>query len=339
MDLETFIITIYVFVDDWYREQEIANRKEKRGRPPKMSDSEVLTLAIINQWQAGTVWDSERGLVRYMHQHGLDLFPNMLQRSAFNRRVRYLWGVLVELQQYLVDRLQTTTDSYECVDLLPIPAGTTGQLSRDKGHWLWNSTVGRGAQGWFWGDHLLMSVTSSGIITGWLLGAAHINERWLMEAFLSTRWGHTQLVDPPDRKRYGKQAHIAPPVGFIGGFRAVGRYSAKPYLTDKGFNGKRWGEHWQSRYHARVINVPPDNSKLQMTWSRSLKKWLASHRQIIETTFAGLTQCFGIKQLKAHSRWGQYTRIAAKTVAYNLGIYLNQLLSRPLLSFGTLLNG
>ena len=78
-----------------------------------MSDSEVLAVAIVGQWRVGVPWYSERSLVRYMHKHGLGMFPTMLQRSAFNRRVRYLLGALVELQQIIATALETPEDVYD----------------------------------------------------------------------------------------------------------------------------------------------------------------------------------------------------------------------------------
>jgi hypothetical protein len=43
MDLETFFTTVYVRVDDWYKE-EIAALKSKVGAPAQMSD---MTLALV----------------------------------------------------------------------------------------------------------------------------------------------------------------------------------------------------------------------------------------------------------------------------------------------------
>ena len=125
MDLETFFTIVYVIVDDWYKEQ-IADLKPKVGAPAQMSDSEVLTLALVGQWRVGVPWQSERGLVRYIQAHGQGMFPRMLGVSAFNQRVRYLSGVLVSLQQAVASWLGHEQEWYECVDSLPLPAGTTG---------------------------------------------------------------------------------------------------------------------------------------------------------------------------------------------------------------------
>jgi hypothetical protein len=334
MDLETFFTTVYVLVDDWYKEQ-IADLKPKMGAPAQISDSEVLTLAVVGQWRVGVPWQSERGLVRYIQAHGRGMFPRMLGVSAFNQRVRYLSGILVSLQQAVATWLGQAQELYECVDSLPLPAGTTGQYSREKGHWLWTSRIGKGAGAWFWGDHWLVSVTPRGIIMGWLLGSADINDRWLMEAFISCRAGKPQLVQPPRRSKDAKKQYTPPPVGFIGGWRACGLALDRPYLADGNFNGRRWRDHWSSTYGAQVITAPPYNEP--QPWSGVLKSWLRRRRQPIETTFARLVTVFDVKHLQAHSRWGQFTRLAAKAAAYNLGLFINQLLERPLGALGTLI--
>jgi hypothetical protein len=75
----------------------------------------------------------------------------------------------------------------------------------------------------------------------------------------------------------------------------------------------------------------------EQPWTPDWKHWLAHHRQIIETVLAALDTVFGIKDLKAHSRWGQYTRIAAKTAAYNIGLFINRWLGPAAGALATLL--
>src|SRR5215212_8630462 len=99
MDIETFFTIVYVVVDDWYK-QEIAQEVNKHaGGAIQLSDSEVLTLGIVGQWRVGVPWQSERGLVRWVQEHGRGMFPKMIGKSAFNRRVRGLWGAFIRLQQ------------------------------------------------------------------------------------------------------------------------------------------------------------------------------------------------------------------------------------------------
>lgn len=120
MDLDTFITTLYVVVDAWYN-AEIKGQMQRHGGPPlKMSDSEVLTLAIAGQWQIGVPWRSERGMVRYMQAHGRHWFPGILGHSQFNQRARDLWGALVRLQQLIGQELYVD-ELYESVDCTELP--------------------------------------------------------------------------------------------------------------------------------------------------------------------------------------------------------------------------
>jgi hypothetical protein len=48
MDLDSFLVSLYVLVDDWWRENR-SSQPPKPGRPALLSASEVLTLAILAQ--------------------------------------------------------------------------------------------------------------------------------------------------------------------------------------------------------------------------------------------------------------------------------------------------
>ena len=205
------------------------------------------------------------------------------------------------------------------------------------GHWLCKRMNGHGGTSshFFYGDHLLACVTPSYTVEGWLVGNGNVQDRWLMEAFVSCRAGIAQLVQPPRRSKDAKSQYTPPPVGFIGGLRACGSSLDRPYLADGNFNGRRWRDHWWSTYQAQVVTAPPYNEPHR--WSRGWRSWLRRHRQPIETAFAHLDIVFQVKRLQAHSRWGQFTRLAAKGAAYNIGLFINQLLNRPLGALGTLI--
>ena len=327
MDLDTFLTVLYVLIDDWYtREMEVQMQRHP-GAELQMSDSEVLTVAIAAQWRVGGPWQSERGIVRYMLKHGLCWFPQMLERSQFNKRVRVLRAAFIRLQQDLAQWLYTE-ELYEVVDCTPLPHCSLSQAASADAHWL-SGKLGRGGNngGWFYGEQLLVSATASGVITGWLLGLADIDDRWMLQAFLSTRHGMMEMLPPPGKsKKKDQSQRVASPESFSPAL-AVGYDIGLPYLADDGFNGQRWIDHWQDEYAVDVIASPPKNAK--NAWKPEDKKWLSHHRQIIETVFSRLTETFGLKRLNAHSDWGKITRLAAKTAAYNIGILFNRLLGRP----------
>jgi hypothetical protein len=50
MDLDSFLVSLYVLVDDWWRERHPPSVRNKRGRLALLCESKVLTLAILSQW-------------------------------------------------------------------------------------------------------------------------------------------------------------------------------------------------------------------------------------------------------------------------------------------------
>ena len=49
---------------------------------------------------------SERGIMRYVRKHLWHLFPTLLTQSAFNRRLRRLWGAFLLIQDAIAGALK-----------------------------------------------------------------------------------------------------------------------------------------------------------------------------------------------------------------------------------------
>lgn len=323
LDLETFLTTLYVWVDDLYK-QVVAPQLPVGGGPaPKLSDSEVLCLGLAAQWRAGVPWRSERGFGRYASKHLRPLFPGLTTQSAFNRRLRRLWGGFILLQQAVAQQL-LTGDEYEVMDAVPVPVAH-GSRSFHPG---WLADIARlghgGTDQYFFGLHLLLIASASGLATGWILGAGNIQDRWLAEALLSARAGRPQLAG-------SGAAHLRPPTDWLGPVQASGRTSPRPLVADAGFTGPRWHRHWQLDYATQVV-TPPDGLIPDGT-----QRWFSGVRQVIETVFSHLCDSFGLKYPGAHTTWGLITRIAAKLAAYNLGLALNRELGRDNFALATLI--
>jgi len=339
MDLDTFLTTLYVLVDDWYKAEGAAQVRRHKAGEMQMSDSEVLTVALAGQWQVGVPWRSERGVVRYLQAHGRHWFPKMLQKSAFNERMRNLGTLLAAFQRDLSQQVGGQESLYEVGDGLPLPVCSLATAAREPRRWLADSSRGHGGNhgGWFFGQRWWVSVNAQGAITGWVVAAAHINERWLLEALLSARGADGELRGPEVDHHAPIADRPLPPLAFMGARWATGCFPDTPYLVDRGLNGGRWLRHWRDDYYAQVIAIPPANSPDYRAWSRADCRWHASVRQVIEGVFAILDSVFGIKRINAHSQWGQNTRLAAKAAAYNVALLFNQQLGRPLAAVSTLL--
>ena len=110
LELETFLTTLYVRVDDLYQQTVRPQLPPCGGPASKLSDSEVLCLGLAAQWRSGVPWKSERGFLRYALKHLRALFPALTSQSAFNRRLRRLWGGFILLQQAVANELLTAQD-------------------------------------------------------------------------------------------------------------------------------------------------------------------------------------------------------------------------------------
>lgn len=120
LDLETFLTALYVIVDDLSQSPIHPMMPASGGPPVAMSASEVLGLAFAAQWRSGVPWQSERGVLRYVHTPLRHVFPLRLSQSACNRRLRRLWGAFSVRQDAVAQTLVTAPDQ-EVRDGVPIP--------------------------------------------------------------------------------------------------------------------------------------------------------------------------------------------------------------------------
>src|SRR5947209_7458991 len=120
LDLDTFLTTVYCLVDDLYRAEFAPAKPVRLGHRPELSDSEVLTLMALAQWQPAR---AERRVVAYAARHWRAYFPRLLSPSAFNRRARDLWGVLCALGPRVAAHLAALAGpaAYEALDGVPVP--------------------------------------------------------------------------------------------------------------------------------------------------------------------------------------------------------------------------
>src|SRR5919204_2366335 len=186
LDLDTFLTAVYCVVDDLYRAEFLPAKPARPGAAPELSDSEVLALMALAQWQPAR---AERRFVAYAARHWRAYFPRLLSPSAFNRRARDLAGVLCALGPRVAARLSALAGApaYEALDGGPVPL--MGRRRGDR-HRLFaaEAGIGRGGadQEWYYGVALLAAVGPHGAVTGFVLTPASTGERWGAEALL--RW-------------------------------------------------------------------------------------------------------------------------------------------------------
>ena len=119
MDLDSLLVALYTVVDDWFKKKPCSTTRRGPGRPPVLSDSELLTLAILSQWPR---FRSERDFFRFADAHLRGYFPNLLSHGQLNRRIRALESELRALQRNLAETLVDGSKVYRVLDTTLVQA-------------------------------------------------------------------------------------------------------------------------------------------------------------------------------------------------------------------------
>jgi Transposase DDE domain len=187
MDLDSFLVSLYVLVEDWWK-LDRASQPPKTGRPALLSDPEVITLAILAQWPR---FRSERDFWRFASWHLRPYFPALCSQSQLNRRIRALAPELSLLQRAFARELADPSAVYRVMDTTLLPAIVRVRASR-KRLFCGQATFGRSASKteWVYGFKAALVVDPSGVITSFGLAPASSDERPIGEALIaSDRYG------------------------------------------------------------------------------------------------------------------------------------------------------
>jgi hypothetical protein len=110
-DLDTLVIALYVSIDELIGSRNGPRRSP--GRPPKLSDAELLCLAVA---QVLLGFASERRWLRFAHARLGHLFPRLLTASAYNRRLRRARPLLCLTIRDLAMRTPSWADQLRLID-------------------------------------------------------------------------------------------------------------------------------------------------------------------------------------------------------------------------------
>jgi hypothetical protein len=120
-DLDTLVIARYVTID------ELLGPRRGPGRPPKLSDAELVCLAVA-QVLLGVA--SERRWLRFAGQRLGHLFPYLPTASAYNRRLRRAAPLVALALQDIAAHTPSWCDQLRLVDSTPLPCAASRQTVR-----------------------------------------------------------------------------------------------------------------------------------------------------------------------------------------------------------------
>jgi hypothetical protein len=121
-DLDTLATRLYVTIDDLLliEHPQWAPERPEIGIAPKLSDAELITLAVI---QALLGYTSEARFWRHANAHLRSLFPYLPQRPAYNKRLRNAAAMMQHLIATLARDCPSFHDDLWLVDSTPVECG------------------------------------------------------------------------------------------------------------------------------------------------------------------------------------------------------------------------
>ena len=118
ISIAELLLVVYVIVDDWYLSQGKITLKGKAGKKPRFSDSEVIALMLAQDF---IPYPGENQFIGYIKANYLDLFPELITQSQYNRRARNLRLLVEEMRRYWLQDLGFLNHDDLLLDTKPIP--------------------------------------------------------------------------------------------------------------------------------------------------------------------------------------------------------------------------
>src|SRR5437588_11662465 len=299
LDKATVLTTIFTIVDDTMKGSAVIQHALKRPGPvPRLSDSEVVTIALYQE----LIGEPREDHFFRLHRASLlPFFPELNERSRYNRRKRDLWSVILAVRvslQIVQEGLQL--EETAAIDSAPVPCVSYKRSKQTS------DFVGRADYGVcsskamkYFGFKLHSVVSLTGLILGFLLTPA---------------------------SRYDNQ----PVVELLDSFS----HHLKLLLGDGAYNDAALESYLQQFRTVQLL--APAKSNQTPKRSPLAQKQLNRLRLICETVNAQLQEQLHLSKHYAKSTWGLLTRIAAKVTAHSVGMMVNSLLGRPALQLADL---
>jgi hypothetical protein len=279
-DLDSLLTALYVLVDD------LLPARTGAGRRPRITDSELITLAVA---QILLDCHSERRFLRLARRRLGHLFPYIPKQPGYNKRLRKLApqiclviGQLARLSPSFCDRLRL-------LDSTPVPCGASRETVKRS------ELAGWAAYGYcashsryFWGLRLYLLCAPDGMPVSFCLAPANEGEREVAAAML-------------ERARRE---------GLLQGGEII--------IADKGFAGEEF-EQTVACLDATLIRPDRKGEKPRFGKLGAIRQWIES---IYNTTKSQLS----LEDHGGHIPEGVWARICQRVLALAAGVWHSWLL-------------
>ena len=286
-DLDTLATRLYVTIDDLLIEHpQWAPERPDVGIAPKLTDAELLTLAVI---QALLGYTSEARFIRHARMHLGSLFPYLPNRPGYNKRLRHAAATMQHIIATLARDCPSWHDDLWLVDSTPVECGRSRETVKRS------DMAGYASYGYcashsrfFWGLRLHLIATPSGLPVAYALTGAKIDERDTALAMI----------------------HLDP---------ALDGRAGQVLMADKGYRS----EAFESELNNRGITLIRPAIKSEKA-QRPLTRFLKPFRQIIESVNQTLKAQLDLERHGGRKPAGVCARILQRLLALTAAIWHNE---------------
>jgi hypothetical protein len=188
-NLDALLTGLYVRVDD------LLPQRRGRGHPPRITDAELIALAVAQMFLAIPNDRKFLALARWRLGH---LFPYLPKQPGYNKRLRALAPTIARVITHLAVASPSFCDNLRLLDSTPVPCGASRATARRS------ELAGLAAYGWcrshsryFWGFRLYLLCAPDGMPIAFELAPANAPERVVAAEMLQRidLEGYTVMAD------------------------------------------------------------------------------------------------------------------------------------------------
>ena len=168
-DLDALVIALYVRVDD------LLPARQGPGHPPKITDSELIALAVAQMFLGVP---NDRKFLAFARWRLGHLFLYLPKQPGYNKRMRALAPTIADVLLHITTQSPSFCDNLRLLDSTPVPCGQSRETARRS------QLAGDAGYGWcrshsryFWGFRLYLLCAPDGMPIAFELAAANVPER------------------------------------------------------------------------------------------------------------------------------------------------------------------
>ena len=170
-DLDTLLTALYVLIDDHV----IPSARRRPGRPVKLSDAELVCLAVAQVLLGAR---SEHHWLRVCRARLGHLFPYLPKQPGYHKRLKAAGPLLAAALDFLAREVPSWHDQARLIDATPVPCGASRETVKrpELAGWAGYGYCAAHSR-WYWGLKLYLVTTPDGMPVAWCLASPKLGER------------------------------------------------------------------------------------------------------------------------------------------------------------------